>query len=113
MKDLMDRTPEELTAQAVANGQHPRTLLVAAAKAAMAHAVCVVAKKYELTDIETLQCVNETASGVLKYALRVERHGDSEYPADSPPATRRRRGKIVHRDGDPLDSRGANRGMQS
>lgn len=91
MKDLLDRTPKDLAACAVANGQHPRTLIVATAKAAMAHAVYVVAERYKLTNIETLQCLGESASGVLKYALRVERHGDSEYPADAPPVRRQRR----------------------
>jgi hypothetical protein len=57
MKDLMDRTPRELTAQAVANGQHLRTLIVATAKAAMAHAIYQVDEKYDLTAIELVQCL--------------------------------------------------------
>jgi hypothetical protein len=91
MKDLMDRTPKELTAQAVANGQHPRTLIVATAKAAMAHAIYQVDEKYDLTAIELVQCLAEIIQGSMKYALRLERHGDPEYPADAAPAPKRRK----------------------
>ena len=90
MKDLMDRTPEELTAQAVANGQHPRTLIVATAKTMMGHTIYQVEEKYDLTAIELVQCLAEIIQHSMKYALRVERHGDSEYPADAPPAPKRR-----------------------
>jgi len=87
----MDRTPKELAAQAVANGQHPRTLIVATAKAAMGHAIYQAEGKYDLTAIELVQCLSEIIRDSMKYALRVERHGDPEYPADVPPAPRKRR----------------------
>jgi hypothetical protein len=69
-------------------GEHPRTMTVIWAKRDIAVAVYREAEKHKLIDIETLQWVTET--GVLKCARRVERYGDSEYPADWPPATRRR-----------------------
>jgi hypothetical protein len=116
MTDLMTRTPKELAKQARANGQHSRTLIVATAKATMAHAVYGVAEKYQLTDIETLQCVNASGDGVLKYALRVERHGDADYAADAPPVAKRRKAKsprIEHINGDPRDCRRANLRVRS
>jgi hypothetical protein len=72
---------------------HPRTVVVAEAAVDIAKAVATAEMKYELTAIETLKILNEIAAGSLKYGLRVERHGDPEYPADAPPVLRRRKQK--------------------
>jgi hypothetical protein len=91
MKDLMDRTIDELKAKAAENGQHPRTLIVATAQAAIGAAIAQIEQKYDLTPYELVKCLAEYLSLSMKYALRVERHGDPEYPADAAPATRRRK----------------------
>jgi hypothetical protein len=87
MKDLMDRTIDERKAKAAENGRHPRTLIVATAQAAIAQ----IEQKYDLTDYELMRCLAEYLSLSMKYALRVERHGDPEYPSDAPPAPSKRR----------------------
>jgi len=86
MKDLMDRTIDQLKAKAAENGQHPRTLVVATANAAIGAALAQIEEKYNLTNYEVVKCLSEYMSLSMKYALRVERHGDPEYPADAPPA---------------------------
>jgi hypothetical protein len=89
--DITKLSLADLKRRARKNGQHPRTLIVATAKAAMGHAVYQVEEKYDLTTIELIQCLAEIIQGSMKYALRVERHGDPEYPADAPLARRRSR----------------------
>lgn len=91
MKDLMDRTIDELKAKAAENGQHPRTLIVATAQAAIGAGIAQVEQKYDLTNYELVKCLAEYLSLSMKYALRVERHGDAEYPADAPPVPRKQR----------------------
>ena len=91
MTDLMARTNEELIAKARENGQHPRTLIVATASFAIAQAIEQIETKYKLTPAEMVKCVADYLSLSMKYALRIERHGDSEYPADAPPAPKRRK----------------------
>lgn len=38
-------------------------------------------EKYDLTTIEYLQILNKEISTSLKYALRIERHGDTNKPS--------------------------------
>jgi hypothetical protein len=95
MANRMDLTPKALAQKSRANGQHPRTLIVATARAALAHAVCQIEEKYDLTAIDLVHCLADVIQGLMKYALRVERHGDAEYPAEAPPAPRRRARKAV------------------
>jgi hypothetical protein len=113
MKDLMALMPTDLMKRSIANGQHPRTLVVATANAAIGVALAQIEKKYNLTSYEVVKCLSDYMSLSMKYALRVERHGDPEYPADAAPATRRRRGKIAHRNGGPPDCRRANLRVRS
>jgi hypothetical protein len=89
--DLMSLTPKDLAQRSRELGQHPRSLLVPTAKAAMAYAVYRVEAKYDLTAIELVQCLADVIQGSMKYALRMERHGDPEYPADAPPASKRKK----------------------
>jgi hypothetical protein len=90
-EDLVNPHLEELRRQAVENGQHPRTRIVMMAKIAMAWAVLEVEEKYDLTAIELVQCLADVMQRSMKYPLRVERHGNSEYPADAPPASKRKK----------------------
>ena len=90
-KNLMNPSLEELRHQAVKTGQHPRTRIVMMAKIAMAWAVLEVEEKYDLTAIELVQCLADVMQRSMKYPLRVERHGDPEYPADAPPASKRKK----------------------
>jgi hypothetical protein len=93
MEDLMSQSPKELKRQAIKNGQHPRTRIVATAKAAMAYAVYQV-EEFGLTAIELVQCLADVIQGSMKYALRVERHGDPEYPGYASPVARHRMKKV-------------------
>ena len=77
--------------RARANGQHPRTLIVATANAAIAAAIMQVEEKYDLTHYELTKCLADYLGLSMKYALRVERHGDSEFPADALPASKRKK----------------------
>jgi hypothetical protein len=52
--------------------------------------VAQVEEKYDLTHYELVKCLSDYMSLSMKYALRVERHGDPEYPADAAPAPKRR-----------------------
>ena len=61
--------------RARANGQHPRTLIVATANAAIAAAIMQVEEKYDLTHYELTKCLADYLGLSMKYALRVERHG--------------------------------------
>lgn len=57
---------------------HPRAALVRRAKLAMDAAVTTIADEHELTYAEALQCLVEIQGGLLKYALRAERHPGRE-----------------------------------
>ena len=70
--------------------QHPRLKKVLDAQTEIVHAITAVEEKYDLTAIEVVKILNEYTALTLKYALRVERHGDLEYPADAPPAPKRK-----------------------
>lgn len=113
MKELMALMPTDLMKRSIASGHHPRTLVVVTTNAAIGAALAQIEEKYNLTNYEVVKCLFDYMSLSMKYALRVERHGDPEYPADAAPATRRRRGKIVHRNGGPLDRRHANLRVRS
>jgi hypothetical protein len=89
--NITDVDLKALTKQARKNGQHPRTLAVAAASAKIGMAVAQIEEQYKLTHYEMVKCVSDYLSLSMKYALRVERHGDSEYPGDAPPAKRSRK----------------------
>lgn len=71
--------------------RHPRTMTVIRAKSDIAIAVYREAEKHKLTDIELMQCLTEALTGTLKYALRIERHGDSKIAADEPQVRRQKR----------------------
>lgn len=60
---------------------HERHFQVVAGRIAIHEAIDRLCREHDLTDIEALQAVSEWQDRVLKYMLRVERHGDADIPA--------------------------------
>lgn len=60
---------------------HPRNLQVTRAKVALLEEIFDYQREYDLTNIELLQALHEAEASILKYMLRVERHGDETIPA--------------------------------
>lgn len=61
---------------------HERTLLVQRARSAAESALLACAEYKELTITERMIVLNEIAAYELRYALRIERHGDASKKAD-------------------------------
>lgn len=65
---------------------HERSIVCRKAEQELLTSVHAVITKYSLTTAEQLQLVNMVAhdfiAGVLKFAIRVERHGDVDKPGD-------------------------------
>lgn len=65
---------------------HPRTILVRKAENDLRGALLDVREKYGLTSLEELQVVqrmhDEIVGGYIKHAMRYERHGNYDTPAD-------------------------------
>lgn len=55
---------------------HPRTQVVAKARAAVAGAMLAIAKTYDLTYAEEAQILAGAIENCMKYAIRAERHPD-------------------------------------
>lgn len=61
---------------------HERTAKVEQAKIEIRTRLIHTQREFDLTDIEYLQVLTEEMFHVLKYQLRIERHGDENHPAD-------------------------------
>ena len=64
---------------------HPRFVLVQAAKPDLSLAIMGVLKKHDLTYLEAIGLLSEEISSLVKYAIRVERHGTTERSGDEAP----------------------------
>lgn len=60
---------------------HPRERVTQQAKSKFTKFMMALDDEFDLTAVETLQMLNSYMSTELKYALRVERHGDSNKAA--------------------------------
>jgi len=65
---------------------HPRYWIVKKAEVELSKAVMDIAQKHELTTAEQLKVVaaalGDAVGSIAKYAIRQERHGDSDTPGD-------------------------------
>ena len=66
--------------------EHPRSRLCRDAEQDVLAALHAAISTYKLTPLEQMRLVNKVSSdfigGVLKYAIRRERHGDTDKPGD-------------------------------
>lgn len=67
-------------------GLHPRYLIEREAELELRQAVSDVLNKHDLTVLEAIRLLNMVCSdritSIVKYELRVERHGNADDPAD-------------------------------
>lgn len=59
---------------------HPRVIVVRQASIEIAQAVTNAMQKHELTYAEAFSILGEQISGLAKFAIRQERHGDTDTP---------------------------------
>lgn len=61
---------------------HPRYRIVKKAELALAGFMIKLEKDHGLTYVETVRILTTALAEATRYALREERHGDAETPAD-------------------------------